>query len=277
MTQFTLHPTLANRIATGKPTTKQASKQGVFFKTTSVLTGDDILVAFQMSPSKNSKLGDMVQVWIMPADEKPTDSINSGLQKAVCGSCWFASSKTCYVNPAPINSVYGAIQRGSYRELTNDDAGHQALAAALYGRFVRVGAWGDPAAMPWNLMASIVDSAKGHTSYTHQADHPNYDSRFNDVCMVSVESAKQAQRLQAVGVRTFRARTEFGQLTEAEIECPSVSSGLNCDECRLCDGKEAKRGNVSISVPVHGLDWKVSRFDKRWGKAGMIEVLEVAA
>lgn len=276
-TDLSIDPQLAALIATGKPQTKTAAKQGLYFRTASALTGDPILVAFQMGASKNSKLGDMVQVWIMPESSKPTDSIKDGLQEAVCGKCWFASSGTCYVNPVTVNQVWSAVERGSYRELELNDNGFKALVSALYGRHVRIGAWGDPAAMPWPLMASIVDNCAGHTAYTHQVDHPSFDPRFSEVCMVSVENPKQAERLQRLGYRTFRARTEFSQLTPREIECPSVSSGLSCADCRLCDGKDAKRGTVSVSIPVHGLDWKVQTFNNRWASAPQIDVLEVAA
>jgi len=38
-------------------------------------------------PSANPKTGEMLQLWIMPADQSPRESVTTGANRAVCGDC----------------------------------------------------------------------------------------------------------------------------------------------------------------------------------------------
>ena len=80
----------------------------------------------------------------------------------------------CYVNigQAPLG-IYRAFERGNYPDYSNDG---EAIAAALGGRSVRMGAYGDPAAIPVTVWESLLIAADGWTGYTHQSRHPNFDA-----------------------------------------------------------------------------------------------------
>ena len=37
--------------------------------------------------SRNAKTGDLVATWILRADKKPTDAVQSGADSSICGAC----------------------------------------------------------------------------------------------------------------------------------------------------------------------------------------------
>lgn len=127
----------------------------------------------------------------------------------------------------------------------------------LYGRAVRLGAYGDPAAVPFYVWKFVNTLAKNVTGYTHQLSHKFFDSRILQFCMVSADTEKQALRVQALGAKTFRVKTENQPLLENEIECLSDSKGLTCLDCRLCDGTQ-----VNVVINVHGQ--LKSRYQKKF-------------
>lgn len=198
--------------------------------------------------TSNVKTGEMVQVWIIRIDVNPVEATKTGDDSAICGSCPHRhfNGGACYVNvgQAP-NAVYKAFIAGKYP--TYDAESHEHL---LRDRRIRLGAYGDPAAAPYEVMHYLANVGTGHTGYTHQARHPNFDSRFIDICMVSADSPKQAQQWHERGARTFRVAMEGDAMFDNEIECLSDSHGKQCIECGLCDG--AKRTDESIVITVHG-------------------------
>jgi len=73
--------------------------------------------------SENRKTGDMVQVWILCANQSPVSAVKLGLDSIVCGDCKHRgtgfSDRTCCVNVGQgPNSVYRAYISGSYPHLT---------------------------------------------------------------------------------------------------------------------------------------------------------------
>lgn len=70
-----------------------------------------------ISPSKDTKTGDMAQLWIMVKDVNPPTAIQTGEDNVVCGDCPLGS-KVCYVNTsrAPLK-IWEAYQKGRYRTL----------------------------------------------------------------------------------------------------------------------------------------------------------------
>jgi len=166
----------------------------------------------------------------------------------VCGSCphrWF-NGGACYVNvgQAP-NAIYKSFRAGKYPDYNPEQHEH-----LLQHRKIRLGAYGDPAAAPFEIMNYLANVGIGHTGYTHQARHKNFDERFLSICMVSADSPKQAQHWQDKGARTFRVAMVGDAMFDSEIECLSDSKGLQCLDCGLCDGN--KRSSKNIVIAVHG-------------------------
>lgn len=80
--------------------------------------------------------------------------------------------RTCYVNVAfAPTAVWSAYKRGSYTP--GDEA---ALRDGLKGRKLRLGAYGDPLALPLGVLEELVGYADGHVGYTHQWASPSADA-----------------------------------------------------------------------------------------------------
>ena len=194
------------------------------------------------NPSDNAKTGAMVQVFIIRADIAPIRAYKIGADFSICGNCphrWHTGG-FCYVNigQAP-GAVFRAYQAGQYPDLD---------ATEFYGRAVRFGAYGDPAAVPFSAWAPILDACDidNSTGYTHQAFKPWFDSRIAMFCQVSTDTEKQTEKAWRLGYKTFRVRTKDSVLP-GEIECLSDARGIACIDCKLCDGQTA-----NVFINAHG-------------------------
>lgn len=229
---------------TKKTPAKQREKGFIIYEGPSVLDGEPIVAIATMKTS-NRKTGEMVQVWILRSDINPVEASKQKLDVSICGNCpqrW-SNGGACYVNigQAP-NAVYKGYKRGLYPIF--DAALH---AGRFEGRKIRLGAYGDPAAIPFDVLNTLVSYGIGHTGYTHQAKHKNFDSRYFSLVMASADTPKSAQALQAQGAKTFRVALEGDSMFDNEIECLSESKGLSCIDCMLCDGTKK-----NIAIQVHG-------------------------
>jgi hypothetical protein len=211
--------------------------------------------------SKNEKTGAVVQVYIL-SDERqtPLKAILSGRDESVCGDCIHRRVNgwgTCYVNAGRgPGAVYAAYRRGVYRTMEAADLERFA------GRVVRLGAYGDPAAVPVAVWESVLERAAGWLGYSHA--WRTCDQSLRRWCMASVETAAQAARAKRRGWKTFRVLGEGEELQPGEFACPaSAEQGkrLTCERCRACRGGEYK-GQATPAIKVHGLDWKARRYRK---------------
>ena len=138
-----------------------------------------------------------------------------------------------------------------------------AARAAFAGKRVRLGAYGDPAAVPlWVWDIALQDTA-ARTGYTHQWRdcHPSFASYV----MASCDTAADYVAAKAKGYRTFRVRTAGEALNAREIACPaSKEMGVktNCAACVACGGHSAK-AKVDIAIIAHGAASKVNAFVNR--------------
>lgn len=220
-----------------------------------MLDGEPI-VCIATFGSKNAKTGSMVQTWILRADTTPSVAVDTGKDSSVCGRCPHRhfSGGACYVLPfrAP-TQVFKQYHLGGYDPLNQDTL------KRFLGQRVRLGSYGDPAAVPYHVWLAVVGLSDGHTGYTHQTDHPCFDMKLLDFCQVSVDTVSQFKSVKELGVGTFRIIPENGRLLEGERLCPNESSGVQCITCGLCNG----RGNHKIAITVHGS--KKNRFTKKFG------------
>ena len=249
----------------------------IFYRGPSVLDGAPIVAIATLS-SSNIKTGpkgkgNMVQTWILRADMSPIEASKAGADSAICGACPHRHSLggACYVNigQAPLG-IYRAFIRGAYPDYSDpkNPAHTSEIFGALAGknRSVRLGAYGDPAAIPFEVWRTLLHGVPGWTGYTHQARHPRFDRRLLQYCMASADTPKQAAKLHAKGARTFRVKSEGAPLMQGELLCLSESKGAKCIDCGLCDG--ASREAPSIAIDVHGS--RSSRFDAALGNAQLI-------
>lgn len=227
----------------------------IVYRGPSLLTGAPIAAIAIVGRSTNTKTGNMVQTYILSDIDNPIDSARTGADVAVCGDCKHrpANGGGCYVAlfHGP-QSVWRALQRGSYP--VADD-----IASLATGRVVRLGTYGDPAAVPAGVWESLVRDASGHTGYTHQWANPALDATHRQaitrLCMASADTEREAAQARADGLRYFRVRTDASApLTAREFVCPASEEAgkrRTCAECKACDGS-TRAGQASPVIVVHG-------------------------
>ena len=237
----------------------------IFYRGPSMLDGQPI-VGIATLHSDNQKTGDMVQTFILRSDMTPLTALATGADVSICGTCphrpktvrirdrktgRFASRKvrTCYVDVGKsVQQVFGAFTRGSYPTLEPVDG-----APLLAGRMVRLGAYGDPAAIPAHVWIALLADAAGHTGYTHQWRRP-MAADLAPIVMASADSAKDRDQARAKGWRTFTIRRADEPLAAREIACPASPEGGNRRQCvdfGACDGA-TRAGQASVAIVVHG-------------------------
>jgi hypothetical protein len=212
----------------------------IFYEGPSVLDGKPI-VAIATDGSVNKKTGDMIQTWILRSRIDPVRAIQSGGDSSICGNCPHRSGevRTCYVNvgQAPL-SVYRAYKRGAYRQ-----------GPLPTHKPVRLGAYGDPVAVPWGAWKEASKAPKW-AGYTHQWRRKEARP-FRDLIMASCDSPAEAIEAAKAGWRTFLVRPVGAtDPLERMIQCPS-ERGVQCAACGLCAGRE-HRNAPSIWIEAHG-------------------------
>ena len=211
----------------------------------SVLDGQPIIAVATLKTS-NAKTGNMIQTWIMRRDIEPHLAIKSGDDSSVCGGCVQRQGLggACYVavHQAPL-SVYRSFHRGSYADKIPENK--------INGRDLRLGSYGDPAAVPYEVWQNLMQTVKPsvHTGYTHQIGHPKFDKRIADLCMISADTPKAASKAHGLGLRTFRVTTDASDRLPNEIECLADSDGIQCVDCGMCNGKN---DSANVAITVHG-------------------------
>ena len=228
-----------------------------FYRGPSMLDGKPIraVATCIKSDSTNVKTGAMIQVYIMPDDIKPSIAVKTGQDESVCGSCVHRPSLAIKNGASPCYVlVWQSVDRvwqASYKDITNAEEIGRAIAPS--GKSVRFGAWGDPAMVPFDIMAALLRGASHHTGYTHQwRKFP----KFRHILMASVDTIEEREEAKKAGWRTFRVAEKFtGEdiVLSGEILCPASEEAgkrTTCDKCGLCAGLSRKAKDIMI--PVHG-------------------------
>lgn len=224
----------------------------VIYDGPSMIDGERIVaIVTNLRRSRNAKTGDMIQTYIIRPDIDPVSAVRTGADVSICGGCIHrgdgtGKGRSCYVTliHGPL-AVYRALLRGAYPAATPVDA-----ADAVAGRMVRLGAYGDPAAVPLPVWEALLSKAAGFTGYTHQ--WRSIDPAWSRLVMASADTAQDAVDAWAKGYRTFRVGAVA--MPGKEINCPASEEAgkrTQCADCRLCMGT-ASRSPVSIQIAPHG-------------------------
>lgn len=217
------------------------------------------IVAILTKGSKNRKTGAMGQLWILPQSEAPVTSVQTGKDEAVCGNCPMRRLKggACYVNPGHgPQAVWKAWKRGRY-----ENSGLKNLEPFAE---IRLGAWGDPAALPFGVVKRLLKASKSHTGYTHQ--WRTCDPRLKGLVMASCDTEKDYFEAKRAGWRTFRVVSEYDEMLPSERVCANDSHGIQCADCMACHGGYG----ADIVIKVHG-----TLAGKRWERVREILSLEL--
>ena len=227
----------------------------VFYDGPSLIDGAPI-IGIAVLESSNVKTGNMVQTYILRADMAPLAAIASGDDGSICGDCAHRGDKqtkrarTCYVDVAKsVQSVFAAWVRGAYPQMAPSDG-----ARIVANRVVRIGSYGDPAAIPARHWRALIRRAAGHTGYPHQW-RQWFARGLRAIVMASADSASDRDMARAMGWRTFRVRTADEPLAAREIVCPASPEGgdrRQCITCQACDGAPRGATQASVAIIVHG-------------------------
>jgi len=236
-----------------------------FYRGPSLLTGDPIVAVATgfLRPSLNPKTGPMIQTWILRSDLPPMDAVRINADAAVCGDCALRGDRgrerKCYVAPwtAP-HAVFKHV--GQYPAVS-----WEALRGWLTKRAVRLGAYGDPAALPFEIWRVLLSQATNWTGHTHA--WRSCDLRLQAVLMASVDSVDSVADFQEArrrGWRTFRLRAVHETLVDdLEVVCPASDEGghaTTCARCALCRGGSMQAR--SIAIFPHGHNGTMAAFHR---------------
>lgn len=249
-------------------TTEHDTTNGVIlYEGPSMLDGAPIvaIATGTNNPSRNPKTGPMIQVWILRADLDPVSAVSQGADASICGHCPHrgdgnGKARSCYVNvfAAPGN-VYRTFRDGGYLKVPAFEA-----AEIFRGRMVRLGAYGDPAAVPFGIVAEALSHAAGWTGYTHQWRNVFVPAEWSRFVMASCDCEADKLEAKNAGWRTFRVRLEGEALHKREIACPASDEAgkrTTCFDCALCGGLTKRAADIAIIV--HGSKGKTNAFAKR--------------
>lgn len=209
----------------------------------SLLNGEPIALILTFG-SQNRKTGTMIQSWIIPQSD-PVSTPDADL--SVCGDCPLREA-ACYVLKfrAP-NQIQKTYLRGGYKYLKREK---------LRNEILRIGSWGDPAAIPfevWEKLLLLTRNPTKYTGYTHQ--WRTCDPRFATICMASVETEEAMLEAQALGYKTFRVKDPTELKTPNETLCLNTTAGLTCKNCLLCNGQ-----GTNVVVSAHGARGQVAAY-----------------
>jgi hypothetical protein len=257
----------------------------ILYKGQSLLDGNKIVVIATNvfgNKSGNEKIGDMIPIWILKSDISPllstTDDARTSTfysDSTVCGDCKHRDLNSCYVTlfHGP-DQVYRAFQDERYVSYDFDK-----MKDLFKDKKIRIGAYGDPAAVPMFVWDEICGLAKNYTGYTHQWNNQKLDlthlNSLKKYCMASCDFIDEQIEATSQGWRTFRIRlpktdkvlklknlNKQTVILENEMVCPASIEGgkvSSCDKCGACSG--TKHSNLkNVCIVIHGADFKIDKF-----------------
>ena len=228
-----------------------------------------IITGTGLRSSQNPKTGWMIQSWILRSDIHPMEAIRTNGDQAICGDCplrgvqadneTFGHFRACYVNLATPGQVYSSYKKGKYPLLQDT--------FLIRRRAFRLGAYGDPAAVPhkvWLPILRAIDptlkdfpnsirkptQGVARTGYTHLWEE---NPQFQAFCMASVDSAASREQAKKKGWRTYRIKGKNDLVLSGEIVCPASLQNeqrTTCIQCGLCGGTSV--AGPDIVIDVHG-------------------------
>jgi hypothetical protein len=200
----------------------------------------------------------------MRADVAPHLAVRDGRDATVCGMCPQRPSLggDCYVrvDQGP-RSAWAAWNEGKVPYMHPLAAGAALALAVKVGRIggLRLGAYGDPAALPISVARDLsgpVRAVKGVTTgYTHQ--WRTTDTAWSGLVMASADSADDQVAARAMGYRSFRVVTkdapDVGKIKGTSCPASAESGkGKTCATCGLCNGATvAGRVGGDVRINLH--------------------------
>lgn len=206
------------------------------------------------NPSTNVKTGGMIQVYILTTESDPVKASKALADSGNCGDCKHRHSTggACYVNlgHGPL-AVFKAWKAGKYPK-----ADARAL-KAMSQRRVRLGAYGDLAALPLAGLKAVLANIGKHTGYSHgwQSAKGKRLELLQAYTLASVDSEVEQLQANAQGWGTFRVMPKGTAspvtTTLRHVQCLNITHNLQCIDCLLCSGT-VTGSRINIFIGAHG-------------------------
>lgn len=246
----------------------------------SMIDGAPIVVLATLD-SRNVKTGALIQTFIMRSDIEPHLAVKTGQDSSVCGNCprRIFNGGDCYVLPhqAALSSWRAWEREG--KPAADTLKACLAMEKAAKGHGLRMGSYGDPAAVPFYVWQILIDSLcpKTVTGYTHQwgndfahlAYPEQHKAWMRDNLMASCDNTSEAELARVQGWRFFLAVPKNVEIPARTVECLSDKMDKTCEECGICNGNQGRLGRASVYIREHGA--------KSMGKARRSAALAVMA
>jgi hypothetical protein len=211
----------------------------------SLLNGKPIFAI--ATPDSNPKTGQMLYTYILLQEKPPDVAAYDGSDEAVCGDCVFRGplNRKCYVRLSheegadeklPPSEVWKKWKAGKFgNSLSNTE--HLP---------VRIGSYGDPAAVPTEVWSALLAGKKHWTGYTHM--WRSCDQSLQEYCMASVDNVGERNEAQGMGWRTFLVVPLGHADPENDILCPATDPhpkrNASCATCLLCKGSSSPAPSI---------------------------------
>ena len=214
------------------------------------LVPDVEIASIALFSSSNVKTGDVVQTYHLPTQTHPIDATRNGADTAVCGDCPLkpSNSGVCYVRlgHGP-SSVYRTFKNGRYPHIKDLSKTEQRATIERFknAKKLRLGAWGEPSSDIKSSLYLAGLAGKNTLSYTHQW---RTNPQLRPFTMASVDTKADYLEAKAQGWRTYRHTANLAddknsiqlERFDNEIICPFVTKKIQCANCGLCNGTQAK-------------------------------------
>lgn len=230
-----------------------------------------IVTIAYINPVWNDKIGPMTQIYyLVDTKESPVTVAQTGKDFGICGNCKHRSVNlgSCYVTLFQgVRALAKAYNENSYFDLT----GHFDITLELLkviNNPIRFGAYGDPAAMPYDLQYQMAESVDFRlTGYTHQWNDCRFKA-FKKFLHASVDTDNETKTARDAGWNYYKISTCGGTYSgpaadyvetkkklqvlksPQETICPNTASSgtVNCASCLKCSGEYG----YSVINAIHG-------------------------
>ena len=221
-----------------------------------------VLILSGLMYSANDKTGNMLQTYILRQDVHPVEAIRSGDDYSICGNCSYRGRgkehgevRTCYVRvetaPAQIWRIYNQDGYEKWSQVEKK--------LRLTHRELRMGSYGDPAAVPFSVWQNLLKRVHSHTGYTSQWRH-SFSQPFRGIVQASCSNLQDYLDAKSLGWMTYTTLPNGHSGIDGAMKCVNESSEktVQCQQCMLCDGVSR-----DITVTVHGTLHKQRHFEEK--------------
>lgn len=212
-----------------------------------------VLILSSIQNNSNRKTGTQVETYIIRADMSPKEAVDTGEDYSVCGTCPRrpTNNGSCYVivwhGPGVIYKQYS---EGRYERITDYNI--------LKGKSLRMGSYGDPAAVPIEVWQKLLKHSQFHTGFTEKW-REKIGEPFKGICMASCSTVEEYNEAKALGWNCYVSLPLNSPVPKKINKClNSVNPNLyQCSNCNWCDG--AKK---DVWIFDHGAKHKIRKYEE---------------